>query len=128
MARKVGPVKTPTSMLSPDRHNGFTLMEMLVVLVIMSILSGIALSSFTNFAAVDDSKARLEASILQARERAIVTGRPVTIILPAPFSFRPLISGRNLEAFSDGSVTPGSIITDTKPQFDVRWTDGALQQ
>ncbi|MBI4617775.1 MAG: GspH/FimT family pseudopilin, partial [Planctomycetes bacterium] len=61
-----------------SRRSGFTLLELLLVLLVLAFFIGLALAAFSGGQArrdLDHSAARLVSSLKWARERAILTGR-----------------------------------------------------
>lgn len=73
---------SPVTAHAPKRSNGFSLVEMLVVLMIMGLLAGMAVLTLPG----DERKLRAEAErfaarTLAARDEAIVGSRPVSLVV-----------------------------------------------
>ena len=73
---------SPVTAHAPKRSNGFSLVEMLVVLMIMGLLAGMAVLTLPG----DERKLRSEAErfaarTLAARDEAIVGSRPVSLVV-----------------------------------------------
>ena len=73
-------------MPSPDRpksnENGFTLVEMTVVIIILAVMAGVAIPAFRNWVQEDDltiATRRLESLFKLARDSAVYSGSPMTV-------------------------------------------------
>ncbi len=128
MVRRVEAEKMLTLPQYHKTPSGFTLVEMLIVLVIMGLLASLALISFRELNSAAPNRAEIETSISLARERAAAIGKPVLIKLPESANFKASFSRQRLQAFADGSVTPGVLLSGKNAEYTVRWADGALQQ
>lgn len=65
---------------SADRHHGFTLVEVIVVVVILGLVFAMSGLAFTSLHAPRDSA--WVTALRRARARAIRTGRPVRAVMP----------------------------------------------
>jgi prepilin-type N-terminal cleavage/methylation domain-containing protein len=68
------------------RHAGYTLLEVVVVLVILAIAGAVAAPAFATWRPardVDDATSRLVAALSLARERAVAGGRGVELVVDA---------------------------------------------
>ncbi|PYD28606.1 prepilin-type N-terminal cleavage/methylation domain-containing protein [Pseudomonas syringae] len=140
-------------MRTPVASRGFTLMEMLVVLVLMSIAVGLAgfglqqgLSTASERRAVGDMVEALRAT----RVRAIVTGQPArtefnlrkaTFKAPGkremhwPESLRVTMQtasdlGSAVEFYPDGGSSGGNVVAadgDRRWRIDIGWLTGSVQ-
>ncbi|KAA8716110.1 GspH/FimT family pseudopilin [Pseudomonas cannabina] len=140
-------------MKTPVASRGFTLMEMLVVLVLMSIAVGLVgfglqqgLSTASERRAVGDMVEALRAT----RVRAIVTGQPVrtefdlrkaTFKAPGkrekrwPESLRVTLQtasdlGSSVEFYPDGGSSGGNVLVadgERRWRIDIGWLTGSVQ-
>jgi prepilin-type N-terminal cleavage/methylation domain-containing protein len=85
------------------RRYGFTLVEMMVVLVILGMMAGVAGLAARSLERTDASSERA-AAIADARSRALRTRRPVTLTVQAGDSVRRMV------ALPDGSVRGDSAL------------------
>lgn len=90
---------------------GFSLIELLVVLMIVSVMLVIAVPAFSNASnqARRASKEIIKAHLRQARAHAITTGHPTAVAIPSLDS-GPELGGRSLSLFEvepqDGGFVP----------------------
>lgn len=88
------PAATPSTVAMPPR-NGFSLIEMLVVLFMMALLAGVAMLSLPG----GDTELRREAERFAARtqaarDEAIITGSSVAVVVgPAGYYFERRVDG-----------------------------------
>ena len=90
-ARKADPVTTPTSATGssqapPDHDAGYTLLELLVVLVVIALVSGLAATMFpgrTSAVELAAAARRITALAADARQQAQASGVPVTLTFDA---------------------------------------------
>ena len=116
---------TFTAARADDRvtRNGFTLVEMMIVIAVMALLAGVAVLTVGSFGADPrDSATRVAA----ARDQAILTGRPISAwVSPSGYGFDQLRDGRwekveqkPFEAADWGSGVQASLDSRTRVRFD----------
>lgn len=87
---------------TPRRGRGFSLLELVLVLVVMATLAGIALprmSASTNTARVEQAVDRVEALIAEARSLARARSGPVTLEFDSAAETVRLVGGSKTSAF-----------------------------
>ncbi len=85
-----------------NRQTGFTLLELIVVLFLMTLIAGLSLALFSNrssSAALDASARELVAMMKRARSASIVNGQVQTVIVDLDSS-RYGLEGKGSKAFS----------------------------
>ena len=77
-------------------RNGFTLVEMMIVIAVMALLAGVAVLTFgTGSAGPDEAATRFASRVAAARDQAIMTGRPISAWVSASgYGFDQLRDGR----------------------------------
>jgi general secretion pathway protein H len=77
-------------------RNGFTLVEMMIVIAVMALLAGVAVLTFGPMGeGPKDSATRFASRIAAARDQAIMTGRPISVwVSPSGYGFDQLRDGR----------------------------------
>jgi general secretion pathway protein H len=78
------------------RRNGFTLVEMMIVIAVMALLAGVAVLTFGPMGAgPNEAATRFASRIAAARDQAILTGRPISAwVSPSGYGFDQLRDGR----------------------------------
>lgn len=120
---------------SPPADEGFTLIEMLVVLTIMGILATVTLSNLSARPAFVD-RARLRTSLTtavsQARQQALTSGQVSPIDVSAfatksvAFSPSPFGAASRPSAYPDGTTTGGTLTLNGAPLFVIDWMTGRI--
>ena len=84
--------------VTKKQHQGFTLMEVMVVVTIISIMAGISMISFNQSPSklLKRESAQLRTLILSARDEAIFQSRPLALEF-FPDGYRFLVLGENKE-------------------------------
>jgi general secretion pathway protein H len=77
-------------------RNGFTLVEMMMVIAVMALLAGVAVLTFGPMGeGPKDAATRFASRIAAARDQAIMTGRPISAwVSPSGYGFDQLREGR----------------------------------
>jgi general secretion pathway protein H len=77
-------------------RNGFTLVEMMIVIAVMALLAGVAVLAFGPIGAEPkDVATRFASRVSVARDQAILTGRPISAwVSPSGYGFDQLRKGR----------------------------------
>jgi len=99
MARRAAPTRMPTFTAERAEHavarNGFTLVEMMIVIAVMALLAGVAvLTVGLPRAGPRDAATRFASRMAAARDEAVVTGRPMSAWVSA--------SGYGFDQLRDG--------------------------
>lgn len=120
-------ISKPSLKRAPATSNGFTLVEMLVVLAIMSLAAILFIGGVNQSGkAARMEAAELERSITSARQLAMRSGETRRLEL-AGFELRGALgSDKALVFHADGSSNGGKIYRDDKLLANVRWIDGRL--
>jgi len=118
----------PISKPYPE-HNGFTLIEMLVVLSIISLAAVLFISSTNGGNGIEKRKAvqNLEKDVLETRRQAIDRSIAQAVELEgADIDFEAHIGNdKNLIFYADGSTNGGAYKDDGRTILTIRWIDGA---
>lgn len=76
-------------------RNGFTLVELLVVIAVMALLTGAVVLTAVSPAGASDSATRFAGRLAAARDQAVLSGRPVSAwVSPSGYGFDQLSAGR----------------------------------
>ncbi len=138
MAKKEGLARMPTSKPSLrkasqqnlQKHNDFTLVELLVVLAIMSLGAVLFIGASGNGSGIDKKSeiAKLEQEIADARRLALQSAATQVVDFDkSALVLKPTLgTARNLIFYSDGSTNGGSVISANREVFKVRWIDGVI--
>lgn len=131
------PISKPSPEISiskqmPNSADGFTLMEMLVVLAIMS-LAAVLFASGAGKGSVDQraQTLALEGAITDARAEALQSYTVQTIDLRNFDAVLQPALGRKTNRLifhADGSTNGGIISSEGKARFTVRWIDGKIEK
>jgi len=91
----------PTSMAARAKEgrevprNGFTLVELIVVIAVMALLTGAVVLTVAAPAGASDSATRFAGRLAAARDQAVVSGRPISAwVSPSGYGFDQLRGGR----------------------------------
>ncbi|MEP3226278.1 MAG: prepilin-type N-terminal cleavage/methylation domain-containing protein [Parasphingorhabdus sp.] len=115
-----------------QKPNGFTLVELLVVLAIMSLAAVLFIGASGNSSGVDKKTeiVELESAIAFTRKTAILQATTKELdMAPYAVSLTPQLGeSKKLIFYADGSSNGGVIAADSKRLFTVRWIDGAINR
>lgn len=76
-------------------RNGFTLVELIVVIALMALLTGAVVLTVATPGGAGDSASRFAGRLAAARDEAVVSGRPVSAwVSPSGYGFDQLSRGR----------------------------------
>lgn len=132
--------------MASRRADGFTLMEMMIVIVVMGLLLGLVLTNRPDRSPTLDLRAatsRVAQALRLARARSIATDRPVAFIIdPHTRSFGTLVqryllprgvvmrqTGQPILFEPDGSATSGAIMLGVgrmRREIRVHWLTGQV--
>ena len=76
-------------------RNGFTLVELIVVIAVMALLTGAVVLTVASPAGASDSATRFAGRLAAARDQAVLSGRPISAwVSPSGYGFDQLRAGR----------------------------------
>ncbi|HET7816203.1 MAG TPA: GspH/FimT family pseudopilin [Sphingomicrobium sp.] len=76
-------------------RNGFTLVELIVVIAVMALLTGAVVLTVASPGGASDSATRFASRLAAARDEAVLSGRPVSAwVSPSGYGFDQLRGGR----------------------------------
>ena len=76
-------------------RNGFTLVEMMIVIAVMALLAGVIVLTFPTDRGPTEAATRFASRIAAARDQAVTTGRPISAWVSASgYGFDQLRDGR----------------------------------
>jgi len=102
-------------------RNGFTLVEMMIVIAVMALLAGVVVLTFPTDRGPNEAATRFASRIAAARDEAVMTGRPISAwVSSSGYGFDQLRDGRWEEL--DGKPFD---VTDWGPGMDVGLTGAA---
>ena len=108
-------------------RNGFTLVEMMIVVAVMALLAGVAVLAFGPIGAdPKDAATRFASRVAAARDEAILTGRPISAwVSRSGYGFDQLRDGRwekleqkPFKAADWGTGMQASMESRTRVRFD----------
>lgn len=76
-------------------RNGFTLVEMMIVIAVAALLAGVVVLTFPADAGPNEAATRFASRIAAARDQAVLTGRPISAwVSSSGYGFDQLRDGR----------------------------------
>jgi len=102
-------------------RNGFTLVEMMIVITVMALLAGVVVLTFPTDRGPSEAAIRFASRIAAARDQAVMTGRPISAwVSSSGYGFDQVRDGR-WEALEQRPFD----VTDWGPGMEVGLTGAA---